>query len=305
MIFAERYKLLALIGQGGMGQVYRAEHLALRRHVALKIIKAAFVGEREQRFAREAATLARLDHRGIVRILDYGRAGKHLFIAMELVEGRSLAQVLIEEGALASTRAIRYARGVLDALAHAHANGVLHRDIKPANVMIGNDGRVVVIDFGLARALDDAALTARGQCYGSPSYLAPERFLADKYDERADLYSVGVLLYEMLANELPYPGGRRAQPARPLRVHRPDLARSLDIVVTKAMAADPARRFADADDMYTALAEPTIGEYEAAGATMLAIEVHEEISVERPSWLRRTFDRLLRKKQQSAADSAA
>ncbi|MCX5745041.1 MAG: serine/threonine-protein kinase, partial [Proteobacteria bacterium] len=177
MIFAERYKILGLLGQGGMGHVYRAEHLTLRTHVALKVVRAAFVGERELRFGREAATLAKLDHRGIVRILDYGRTGKYLFIAMDLVVGTSLAGLLADGGPLAIERASRIGREILAALGHAHDHGVLHRDVKPENVMIGPGDKVVVIDFGLARALGDAPLTQNGMCYGSPSYLAPERLL--------------------------------------------------------------------------------------------------------------------------------
>lgn len=280
MLFADRYRIDGLLGEGGMGQVFRAKQLALNRDVALKIIKAAFVGEREVRFSREAQLLSRLDHRGCVRIVDYGRSGKYLFIAMELVEGKSLRQA-IDEGPLEPARVAHIGREILSALAHAHAHGILHRDIKPENVMLGPEGRVVVIDFGLARALDHAPLTANGMCYGSPSYLAPERLLGGDYDERADVYAVGVLMYEALAGVRPFLGANAweilrstTEPPKPLRAPP-----WLDKAIARAMARDPQDRFADAIEMRSALDDDP-------AETMHAIEIA------RPTIWQRVWSRL-------------
>lgn len=262
-VFAERYEIVAVIGRGGMGTVYRARHLNLGKHVALKILGAR---DHEARFDREARVIAKLDHPSCVRVLDCGRDNDtwHPYIAMELLEGSTLAKVLAAEGQLSTGRAVALARNLLTALAHAHAHGVLHRDLKPENVLVtSRDGapRAVLIDFGLAHLLDEAGLTARGMCIGSPSYLAPERLAGDQYNARTDLYGVGVLLYEMLAGEKPFQGNSvdeilvncRLRPARPLRAIRKDVSRSLERVITRAMAKDPEKRFADAEDMLAAL----------------------------------------------------
>ena len=262
-VFADRYEIISLLGRGGMGNVYRARHLGLRKHVALKVLDGT---DHEARFDREARAVARLDHPSCVRVLDCGRDEEtwRPYIAMELLEGPTLLKVLRDEGQLSTGRAVAIARNLLTALAHAHGQGVLHRDLKPENViLVQRDGapRAVIIDFGLAHMLDEAGLTARGMCIGSPSYLAPERLAGLEYDARADLYGVGVLLYEMLAGEKPFTGSSteeillrcRDRPARPLRAIRKDVSRTLDRVISRAMAKDPAKRFADAEEMLAAL----------------------------------------------------
>ncbi len=300
LVFADRYKIIELIGRGGMGEVYRAFHVELRKQVALKVFRSAATRlpsdlQIAQRFEREAHTLAKLDHRGCVRILDHGRLGRYQYLAMDLVEGRDLATILRDDGPLSPERATRIARDILAALAHAHEQGVLHRDLKPANVMVADaDGRVVVIDFGLARQEDDAALTARGTCFGSPSYLAPERLAGAAYDERADLYSVGVILYELLAGVRPFPGDTMVEivqraaagPPHPLRAHRPTVTRALELVVMRAMARDPARRHADAAEMRAALAEPPRTDDAAASSTNLALVPPPSVVRRVWSWLR-------------------
>ncbi|HLL25041.1 MAG TPA: serine/threonine-protein kinase, partial [Kofleriaceae bacterium] len=220
MVFADRYEILSLLGRGGMGTVYRARHNGLGKHVALKVLDGT---DHEARFQREARAIARLDHPSIVRVLDCGRDDAHWrpYIAMELLEGPTLSRLLRDERQLSTARAVAIAKDLLSGLAHAHGQGVLHRDLKPENIVIAS--RAVLIDFGLAHVLDEAGLTARGMCFGSPSYLAPERLAGHQYDTRADLYGVGVLLYEMLAGEKPFTGESteeilircREQPARP------------------------------------------------------------------------------------------
>ena len=268
-IFAERYEILGSIGAGGMGEVYRARHLGLDKVLALKILatprasSSRPAGEQTAadfaaRFHREARAIARLDHPGCVRVLDYGRTPDGLqYIAMELVEGPTLASELAR-GPLPVARAIAVTRQLLRGLAHAHERGILHRDVKPENVIL--TPRAVLIDFGLARLRDEAAMTAAGMCVGSPSYIAPERLLGKSYDARADLYAVGVIAYEMLAGVRPFAGTPEAimhqaihRPPRPLRARRRDVPPALDAVIRRALAKVPARRFADAEAMLSAI----------------------------------------------------
>jgi len=264
-VFADRYEVVALLGRGGMGEVYRARHVGLAKDVALKVMGARAVGDFAVRFHREARATARLDHPSCVRVFDHGRTARGIpYIAMELLDGPSLAEALRAETP-SVRRALQIARGLLAGLAHAHARGVLHRDVKPENVMLvareGHAPRAVLIDFGLAALCDEAGLTGTGMCLGSPSYVAPERLAGQPYDARCDLYAVGVILYEMIAGVRPFVGAspeevmRNAlqRPPRPLRAHRRDVSPALDAVIRRALAKDPARRFADAEEMLAAL----------------------------------------------------
>jgi serine/threonine-protein kinase len=259
-IFADRYEIVSVLGQGGMAIVYRARDRKTRGQVALKVLGAKHAtADNKQRFGREARAIARLDHPGCVKILDHGTVPRR-FIAMELLEGPTLLAVL-RKGALPAARSLAIARELLTALAHAHAKGVLHRDVKPENVMLPPD-RAVLIDFGLASLHDEPATTGVGMCIGSPSYLAPERLLGHAYDARADLYAVGVLLYEMLAGVRPFRGDSPEEimrsalhrPAPPLRAIARDVAPPIAAIVARALAKDPAKRFNDAVEMLGALA---------------------------------------------------
>jgi len=263
-IFAGRYRIRALLGQGGMGNVYRAEHLGLGKDVALKVI-GRLSHDLEQRFEREAHAIARLDHPGCVRIFDYGEDEHGLqYIAMELLEGPTLHQAIAGD-TLSVPRALHVAKAVLSALAHAHAHGVIHRDVKPENIMFVTRSafRVVLIDFGLAQLRDAPALTGAGMAMGSPSYIAPERLWGKPHDARSDLYAVGVVLYEMIAGIKPFLGATpeeimtavMTRPPRPLRVLAPDVSPALDAVIRRALAKEPDRRFPDAEAMLSALAD--------------------------------------------------
>ncbi|MEO8698869.1 MAG: serine/threonine-protein kinase [Kofleriaceae bacterium] len=306
-VFAGRYEIVAPLGRGGMGSVYRAQHVGLKKDVALKILGASAISDGEARFEREARAIAKLDHASCVRILDYGRTKRHQFIAMQLLEGQTLAQLLAAEGRLAPARALQIARNLISALAHAHSRGVLHRDIKPENVMIASDNhRAVLIDFGLAHLENDAPLTARGMCIGSPSYLAPERIDGAPHDARADLYAVGVLLYEMLAGVRPFTGDSvgeilyacRTRPARPLRAIRSSISLHLEAFVVRALAKDPARRFQTAEDMVFALDDVPAQEELAEVAVITARDdaattmVNLDLIEERPSLWTRIWARL-------------
>lgn len=261
-VVALRYSIVEPIGRGGMATVYRARHRNLGRDVALKVLDSRREISTGVRFEREARNSARLDHPGIVRVTDYGTAiDGNRYIAMDLIDGPTLRDAIADEGAFSLGRAVWVATSLLEALAHAHDKGVLHRDIKPGNVMFNDRNDVVLIDFGLSHLEDDAPLTALGTCVGSPSYLSPERLLGEDYDERADVYAVGIILYEMLAGRRPHLGNEPMQIATmqiqatppDLRSLRSSVSAELAAVVHKAMAKNPSDRFASARDMLVAL----------------------------------------------------
>ena len=326
--FAGRYEILEEIGKGGMGQVFRARHTGLGCEVALKVLGGFLSGaidDGEARFEREARAIAKLDHPSCVRVLDYGRTRKHQYIAMQLIEGPTLARLLKDQGRLPTARAVQITRNLLAALAHAHARGVLHRDIKPENVILsGANQRAVLIDFGLAHLRDDAPLTARGMCIGSPSYLAPERLDGNPHDTRADLYAVGVMLYEMLAGERPFVGDStadilyrvREHEPPPLRALRGDVSAPLAEVVVRALAKSPRARFATAEDMLAALEDVPLLEELAEQAEQATRDEQvttvalAELVVYRPSWWARLvswlrFGRWRRRALESLGDNDA
>jgi eukaryotic-like serine/threonine-protein kinase len=274
-----RYRIDSVLGRGAMGTVYKAEHIGLRMTVALKVLDPKLAETNlDARFEREARTAARLRHPSCVRVLDYGKTvERQRYIAMDWLEGPTLAAEMANRGPLPTSEAVRIASEILKALAHAHRQGVLHRDIKPENIMATvRDGarRWVVIDFGLARLVDDSPLTAAGFCFGSPSYLAPERLLGRRYDARADLYAVGVLLYELLAGARPFAGrtieetalAHIKKPPPPLRLMRPDVAPALAAIVNRALAKHPHARYRDAEAMLSALSRVPVAWSQPAGA---------------------------------------
>jgi len=304
-IFAGRYEILSAAGRGGMGYVYRARHLGLAKEVALKVVGD---GKRDfaMRFAREARAIARLDHPNCVRVLDHGRVDELQYIAMELLHGETLADAMKRER-FSTSRALTVTRQLLAALAHAHENGVIHRDIKPENVMLVRNGtRAVLIDFGLASLKDEAPLTAVGMCIGSPSYLAPERLLGQPHDTRTDLYAIGVILYEMIAGVRPFAGESPEEtmrlalkkPPRPLRAIRRNIAPQLDKLIRRALAKDPARRFADAEEMLLAVNDVPSDEELAAAAAQAEAEDQAatmaicQLDIRQPSWLSRLWSRV-------------
>jgi serine/threonine protein kinase len=247
------YEVLELIGQGGMGAVYRARQIKLEREVALKLLAPAYTRDPSfrERFAREAQALARLTHPSIVTVHDYGEVEwgsdtRLCYLVMELVEGANLRDVL-REGRLSPTQALALVPPICEALQYAHDRGIVHRDIKPENILLDAHGAPKVADFGLAKLVQgaDPGLTASGAVLGTPKYMAPEQIEhPERVDHRADIYALGVVLYEMLTGELPL--GRFELPSQKVRV---DVR--LDEVVLKALQKAPERRYQQASEMHS------------------------------------------------------
>lgn len=243
-------EILEVIGQGGMGVVYRARQRKLDRVVALKVLsqEAAKDPAFAERFHREARALARLNHPNIVTVYDFGESDGWFYLVMEYVDGADLRRVL-QQGRLSPQEALRIVPVVCDALQYAHANGVVHRDIKPGNILMDREGRVKIADFGIAKLAGqtsaDVTLTQSKQSMGTPHYMAPEQVESPlTVDHRADIYSLGVVFYEMLTGELPL--GRFAPPSRRVQV---DVR--LDEVVLRALEKEPGRRYQQVGDVKT------------------------------------------------------
>ena len=254
-------RLLSLVGRGGMGSVYLAEHLFLKRRVAIKILSRDLSSDPEElaRFEKEAVAAARLDHENIVTIHDVDEEGGRLFIVMEYVEGEDLDAHLKRKGALPVRRALEISREVTRALEHAHAAGVVHRDVKPGNILLGRKGQVKITDFGLAQ---DVGHREPGEfVLGTPWYVSPEQAQGRPVDGRSDVYSLGVTLYQMITGRRPFEGRspdsvvrKHLEKPRPsLRLRRPALPSALEATVHRMMAIDPAARFGSALDLRRAL----------------------------------------------------
>ncbi len=260
----KRYRLLALLGEGGMAEVYRAEDLLLGRQVAVKLLREQLARDQSllTRFRDEARAAASLSHPNIVAVYDVGYdLGRH-FIVMEYVDGPTLKDLLRQAAPFPVARAVELAMQVLSALDLAHRRGIIHRDVKPQNVLLTADGQAKVTDFGIARLATAAALTQTGEVFGTAYYLAPERASGQEATAAADIYAVGILLYEMLTGKLPFTGDSpvevalkhlQQEPDPPGRLN-PAVPAGLEQVVLRAMAKDPALRFPSAADMRQALA---------------------------------------------------
>ncbi len=276
-ILGGRYRLIELLGQGGMATIYRAADTGLGRDVALKLLRSEYLRDPDfsSRFRQEAQAAASLSHPNVVTVYDYGEDPSGPFIAMELVDGEDLATILRRSGALPARQAARIGAGVGRALAAAHASGIVHRDIKPGNVLIGRDGQVKVVDFGIARAVAEAQVTLPGTTLGSVHYFSPEQARSDPTTAASDIYSLGIVLYEMLTGVRPWEGdsaagvalARLSGPIPDPAAARASIPLELVSITRRALALDPAGRFgsasalADALEAWLAAPQPT-----AAGA---------------------------------------
>jgi beta-lactam-binding protein with PASTA domain/predicted Ser/Thr protein kinase len=266
--FDTRYVIERKLGSGGMADVYLAEDQELGRRVALKLLDDRHASDEQfvERFRREAQSAAGLNHPSIVSIFDRGYAEGTYYIAMEYLDGRTLKELLVKNGPTPVPIAIDYARQILGALAFAHRNGIVHRDIKPHNIVVGGDGRLKVTDFGIARS-GASQMTEAGSIVGTAQYLSPEQARGAPVDPRSDIYSLGVVLYEMLTGKVPFSGDtpveiamkHLSQVPEPPSELRPEVPHDLDAVVMRALAKDPEQRYATAEEMDADLARVARG----------------------------------------------
>ncbi len=280
-VIDNRYRLESMLGRGGMGLVYRAAHMGLRRQVAVKILHPSLAASSDvrSRFEREALAVGKIDHPNCVSVYDVGRLPDgSLYLAMELLEGKSLADVLESEGQLAPGRALHILAHILRGLSHIHGAGLIHRDIKPENIFLIRQGSDVdfakILDFGIAKPIDGRAelddgvkLTQAGMAFGTPIYMAPEQALGNPMDGRADLYAAAVMGYEMLAGTPPFYSDDKlevmsmhtAKPVPPMRQRVPKGGRpppaSIERLIAKGLTKKPSERYRDADVFIAAVEE--------------------------------------------------
>ncbi len=253
-VLSDRYELEELVGSGGMSSVYRAHDRLLHRKVALKVLHEQYTGDAEyvDRFRAEARTVATLSHPNIVTVIDRGEHDGRQFIVFEYVEGEDLKQLIQRSGRVPVATALELAIQISEGLSFAHRQGLVHRDVKPQNVLMNGDGRAKVTDFGIARSLEvRQGLTQTGTVLGTSDYIAPEQAQGGRVDEHTDVYSLGVVLYELLTGEVPFTGENFVavamrhinEPPPPIRDRRADVSPRLEEAVQKAMAKDPGDRF--------------------------------------------------------------
>jgi beta-lactam-binding protein with PASTA domain/predicted Ser/Thr protein kinase len=258
-VVGERYRVEARIGQGGMAEVYRGFDPVLNRTVAIKVLLPQFARDAGfvARFRREAQAAARLNQPNIVGVYDTGADGDRQYIVMEFVEGRTLAEFLAGGRRLTPMQSVELTQKIGAALASAHAQGIVHRDIKPGNVMVTRDGTVKVMDFGIARMQTDITAPQTSSVIGTPTYLSPEQAQGQVVDARSDLYSLGCVLYELLAGRPPFTGDTPVAIAYkqvnetpvPPSAHNADVPPRLDAVVMKCLAKNPANRYQSAEEL--------------------------------------------------------
>src|ERR671918_1659008 len=299
-LFDGRYRILRKLGSGGMANVYLAEDEDLGRRVAIKILNERYANDESfiERFRREAKSAAGLSHPNIVSIYDRGEAEGTYYIAMEVIEGRSLKELIMTRGPLPIGLALAYARQVLDALRFAHRHGIIHRDIKPHNILIGPENRLKVTDFGIARH-GPSQMTEAGSIMGTAQYLSPEQARGAPVTACSDLYSVGIVLYEMLTGKVPFTGDSAIEIAmkhlnelpRPPSKLRAEIPPELDQIVLRALAKEPEERYQTADEFIEDLerveAGLPISRATATAATALLVapvgDATEVLSAESPT----------------------
>jgi serine/threonine-protein kinase len=273
-VLSGRYKLEAKLGSGGMSTVYLARDTTLDRPVAVKVLHRAMSEQEDQlqRFRQEARAVAKLSHPNVVAVIDAGEDGGHPYIVFEYVEGETLKQRINRVGALDAQEALTHAIEVARGLTVAHARNMVHRDIKPQNVLIDSEGRAKLTDFGISRQLEQDGMTATGRVLGTTDYVSPEQAMGQAVDQRSDVYSLGVVLYEMLIGQVPFHADSQVGVAMKhvnedlpdVQQRRPELSAAAAMVVERATAKDPAQRYQEVGELIADLA--TALEVEAARA---------------------------------------
>jgi hypothetical protein len=295
---ADRYEVQELLGSGGMASVYRAHDSLLERPVALKILHEHFSSDPEyvERFRREARAIARVSHPNIVTVIDRGSFEDREYIVFEHVPGNTLKDILERRGPLPVTEALSLAHQVARALAFAHEQGIVHRDVKPHNVLVNEEGGAKVTDFGLARSLElDHDITQTGTVLGTCDYISPEQASGQPVDERSDQYSLGVLLFELLAGEVPFPAESYMaaalrhvrDPVPSVRERRPDVPPRVDELVQRAMAKRPEDRFPSTAALVAALESCLAEEADEEPGARARTEVIRSPAQPRPARRRR------------------
>src|SRR5215475_8508642 len=258
-ILADRFEILQLLGQGGMGAVYKGRDIELERLVALKLIRPDLASHPEilRRFKQELILAREVTHRNVIRIFDLGQAQGIKFITMEYVEGRDLRGLIHDRGKFTTEDAVPIVLQICEALDAAHNAGVVHRDLKPQNVMVDKDGRVYVMDFGIARSLETPGMTQTGALMGTPEYMSPEQAKGEKVDARSDLFALGIIFYEMLTGISPFKADtamammfkrtqERATPLSQLNIGIPGV---ISDIVSKCLEIKPAERYQTAREV--------------------------------------------------------
>src|ERR1700723_4622359 len=259
VLFGGRYEILGVLGQGGMGAVYKARDRELDRLIALKVIRPELANDPAilARFKQELILSRNIPPKNVVRIFDLGEADGIRFISMEYVDGEDLRTILRREGKFSSKDAISVVEQVCRALDSAHSEGVIHRDLKPQNIMRDRHGRIVVMDFGLARSLGDSGLTQTGALVGTLEYMSPEQALGSTLDQRSDIFSVGLIFFELLTGKAPYKADtaiaslmkRTREDAKPASDVDPSVPKSLRAIVGRCLEREPANRYHSAVEL--------------------------------------------------------
>jgi len=276
-VLSGRYKLEAKLGSGGMSTVYLARDTTLDRSVAVKVMHREMSEQEDQlqRFRQEARAVAKLSHPNVVAVIDAGEDGGHPYIVFEYVEGETLKQRINRVGALDPQEALAYAIEIARGLTVAHNRNMVHRDIKPQNVLIDSEGRAKLTDFGISRQLEQDGMTATGRVLGTTDYVAPEQAMGHPVDQRSDIYSLGVVLYEMLVGQVPFHADSQVGVAMKhvneelpdVQQRRPELSAAAAMVVERATAKDPAERYQEVGELIDDLATALEVEAARAGAT--------------------------------------
>ena len=257
--FGDRYQILEKLGEGSMGRVYKALDLELDRPVALKTIRVEKGAGRDllERFKQELILARKVTHKNVIRIYDLGEAEGMKFFTMELVVGKSLRELLEESGTLSVAETLSFMKQMLLGLAEAHSEGVVHRDLKPQNVMVDGGGVLRIMDFGIARTADSATITGTSEMMGTPDYISPEQVKGEKADAKSDLYSFGIILYELLTGETPFSGetavskivARLQTTPKPPRSLNAEIPGYLERIIVKCLEVDPELRYASAEEV--------------------------------------------------------